>query len=157
MRESISQEMPGMTTPRERMLAWLREVAFKNNMTAAQILGPSRERPVVIVRHAIMHALYLEGWSKSEIGRFFNRDHTTVGYAIKGFGKSDSIHRKSFPNDSLSVPVVPYNGGCNENENRALNMLTGEVPPNARPQDLCVGKRVNNTYLNPPVCQGVHG
>ena len=87
-------------TPHERTLELVREIAFKNQMTAAQILGPSREKPVAKVRHAIICKLYLEGWGKSEIARFFNRDHTTIGYVIRKL--SPTIR---YPHDSLSVPV----------------------------------------------------
>lgn len=61
----------------------------------------------------------------------------------------------SAPCDSLSVPNVPYNGGCKPSENRALDAFAGEVPPNTRPQDLPDGNRDSYPYLNSSACQGV--
>jgi chromosomal replication initiation ATPase DnaA len=45
---------------------------------------PTRgHQPIVNARWAAMYAMRLAGYSYADIGRFFNRDHSTVIYAIK--------------------------------------------------------------------------
>jgi hypothetical protein len=49
--------------------------------TLAEMLGPSRRRPVVGCRQAAMRAGLDAGFSSTQVGLAFNRDHTTVLYA----------------------------------------------------------------------------
>ncbi len=58
----------------------------------AVIIGRSQKAEVVIIRHSCMLALHNLGLSQSEIGRLFDRDHSSVKHAlasrfIKGKGE----------------------------------------------------------------------
>ena len=64
------------------------EVAGKAGLTVSDVLGRSRVRHVVKVRQRAMCRLYAEGWSLSAIGRLFDRDHSTVHYAVSKEGEA---------------------------------------------------------------------
>lgn len=69
---------------RERMRAILAEVADKHGVTPEAIQGRSCAREVSNARQEAMHRLYDLGWlSTPHIGRFLNRDHSTVVYGLK--------------------------------------------------------------------------
>lgn len=60
-------------------------VATKHGLTAADLVGPSMLKPICVARHEAMWLMdnrkkadNEKRWSRSQIGRFFNRDHTTV-------------------------------------------------------------------------------
>lgn len=58
-------------------------VANTYRVSVEEILGPRRWEPLVQARHlAIWLAKEITGWSSPELGRYFNRDHTTILYAI---------------------------------------------------------------------------
>lgn len=59
------------------------EVAEKTGVTPKQILGSSRKRNIVRARQLAMWGARQHGVSFPEIGRFFNRDHTTVIHGVK--------------------------------------------------------------------------
>lgn len=61
-------------------------VAREENVPVKQIYGKGRMEPVVIARHRAMKACYEDGWSVTEISKVFNRDHTTVAYALSKTG-----------------------------------------------------------------------
>lgn len=66
------------------MLAALRAASSLCGPSEAEILSPSREKRVVRARHMAMMALASTGrHSLSDIGGFFNRDHSTVVHAIQ--------------------------------------------------------------------------
>lgn len=46
------------------------------------IMGPSRFRFVTVPRFALYKAMRMRGWSYSQIGRFMDRDHTTVMHGV---------------------------------------------------------------------------
>lgn len=77
------QHIP-VTTPRDFVLSIVDQVAAGHGLTRAQILGPDRKRPLVIARHEAMRAVAAAYPSMSSpcIGRLFNRDHSTVLYAL---------------------------------------------------------------------------
>ena len=65
-------------------------VAVKHGLTRADLIGPSMLKPIVLARQEAMWELAnrqrSEGqnrWSRSQIGRFFHRDHTTVIHGIR--------------------------------------------------------------------------
>jgi len=59
-------------------------IAAEHHMTAALILGRSRWAPVVAARHEAMAACHAEfGYPTTLIGRFFNRDHSTIVHALQ--------------------------------------------------------------------------
>lgn len=79
------EEAFGMT---HRRIKTMREivdaVAWKHNVTTADILGPGRRRDIVAAR---MEAYWLcskkTRCSLPQIGKFFDRDHTTVLHGIR--------------------------------------------------------------------------
>ena len=74
----------GMVPVRRRMADITAEVAARHGLTAADIRGPARTKCIVAARHEAMAACRAEGiWSYPRIGMFFNRDHTTVLYAVR--------------------------------------------------------------------------
>lgn len=58
------------------------------NYTMAEILGPRRDRKVIKVRHHCVAAVVRKcpHLSYVQIGRFFNRDHTTILSAARKMG-----------------------------------------------------------------------
>ena len=68
--------------PRWRII--VEEVAAPHGVTVEDVLGPSRSRPLVRPRQEAMYRVYDEtSLSLLEIGRRFNRDHTTVLHAVQ--------------------------------------------------------------------------
>ena len=75
---------PASMNRRERMEAALADVAAEYDVAADDILGPTKRPKVCAARQAAMHRLYALGWlSTSQVGRFLNRDHSTVVYGLK--------------------------------------------------------------------------
>ena len=52
--------------------------------------GPARDRPICMVRWAVMATLRARGLSLPTIGRLLNRDHTTV---ISGLERATQLRR----------------------------------------------------------------
>lgn len=66
-------------------------VASASGIAVADLLGPKKARKFARPRHAVMYLAHRNtGKSTTQIGRFFNRDHTTVVYAIRAV--SDRPH-----------------------------------------------------------------
>ncbi|MBB6424970.1 helix-turn-helix domain-containing protein [Sphingopyxis sp. JAI128] len=61
-------------------------IARVHSMTAADLIGPAKHRAVCIVRWRAMKALRDKGRSLSSIARTFNRDHSSVSYALRRAG-----------------------------------------------------------------------
>lgn len=72
-----------MMTPADRTRRMLKRFVEREGLTLAQVVfSDQRDEKVVEVRHKAMHFLWKKrGWTHSDIGRLFNRDHTTVRYA----------------------------------------------------------------------------
>lgn len=60
----------------------IEEAACMSGTSKAVIVGRSQKSEVIIIRHSCMLALHNLGLSQSEIGRLFDRDHSTVKHAI---------------------------------------------------------------------------
>lgn len=61
-----------------------KEVAELHDIGLGQLMGESRTKSIVMARHEFCYRAYSEtNKSLSEIGRFLNRDHTTVQNAIR--------------------------------------------------------------------------
>lgn len=58
-------------------------VARLHGFTAADLMGPSRARPLCIARWRAMRQLRDRGRSYASIGRLFNRDHSTVMHGLR--------------------------------------------------------------------------
>lgn len=52
-----------------------------------EIRGQSRVRPVAWARQSVYYAAHMNGVSLSEIGKYFNRDHTSVLHGIRAVKK----------------------------------------------------------------------
>ena len=71
---------------RARQTDWhvvIRRIERAHGVTLEQMQGPRRYRPIVRARWALIAALRERGWSLMRIGKFLNRDHTTVLYALR--------------------------------------------------------------------------
>lgn len=71
-------------TPRQNMRDVVKIIATGYGITAGAIYGDSRAHKVVCARHSAMVALrhLFPQYSYMQIGRHFNRDHTTIMYAV---------------------------------------------------------------------------
>ena len=61
--------------------ALVEDAAREAGVTVAQMLGPQRNRSIAWARQRAMAKAFRAGFSAPQIGRAFNRDHTTVLYA----------------------------------------------------------------------------
>ena len=60
------------------------QVAKFPGVTVEQIMSTARHRPIFLARAVAMAKIRSElAWSLPKIGRFFNRDHTSVLHSIK--------------------------------------------------------------------------
>jgi len=59
------------------------EVAVKHEITVEEMAGPKRQPRQIHPRHEAMFKMRKVGYSYSEIGRFFGRDHTTVMHGVR--------------------------------------------------------------------------
>ena len=57
-------------------------IAIDHGVTLAMLIGRSRIRKVVEARYDCFRRYHEAGFSAAEIGRRFDRDHTTVLYAL---------------------------------------------------------------------------
>lgn len=94
---------PAMTEPlmwrdqkeQERAVLIVRDVALRTGVHSAQILGPFSDRATCKARYQAMREIRDElAWSTPKIGKFFDRDHTTVCYGL------GLLTRKSSPRSS---------------------------------------------------------
>lgn len=71
-------------------------VSSITGVSGEDIRSPKRVRSVSIARHyaiyQVYQQLYIHGLSLSQIGKMFNRDHSTVLYSVKSI--SDAIKYK---------------------------------------------------------------
>lgn len=60
-------------------------IAIENGVSFGEVLGPSRNRSIVAVRHAAIRAVVnaRPDMSLPQIGRVFNRDHTSILHAMR--------------------------------------------------------------------------
>lgn len=63
------------------------KVARIYGMTAKELVGPSRQRLIVVARWHAMKVLRDQHYSLATIGRVFNRDHTSVLYGLQNAGR----------------------------------------------------------------------
>jgi chromosomal replication initiation ATPase DnaA len=67
---------------RRRMFVMAAEIASVYGLTVEDFKSPCRKRGVVWPRQEFMLAAQREGFSLPQIGRFLNRDHTTILWGI---------------------------------------------------------------------------
>jgi chromosomal replication initiation ATPase DnaA len=69
----------------KELLSILKALSEVSMVTPGDITGPERKRPISIVRFCFMHIAKEYGFTHSAIGRFVNRDHSTVIHGVNNF------------------------------------------------------------------------
>jgi len=88
-REPEPKTYPRITDPRVDILL---NCASEYDCTFADIMGPSRRTNVSLARRKAIWLIYARGrMSKSSVGRYFNKDHTTVIHALRSYKKDLAI------------------------------------------------------------------
>ena len=74
----------GFPSPRAKIMREVEAIAEKSGLTLKDILGTSRLRVIVKARHAAWaHVARTQPWiSSPQLGRMFNRDHSTILFAL---------------------------------------------------------------------------
>ena len=67
----------------KELIAILQAVSEASMVTPMDITGPERKRPISIVRFCLMYIAKDYGFTHAAIGRFVNRDHSTVIHGVK--------------------------------------------------------------------------
>lgn len=70
-------------TPREKNMVEIRQIAHNYGYTVEDILGPSRNRHLVIVRRECVAMLRAKGLSTVQIGKIMDRDHSTIVHSLQ--------------------------------------------------------------------------
>lgn len=65
----------------------INDVCKDYDITYEQIISPTRMRTVSLPRQVAMFKLHQLGYSLVEIGKIFNKDHTTVIHAVRKIEK----------------------------------------------------------------------
>jgi len=76
---------PRIWTPTQERLDLIAEIAEQHDVSLADVIGPSRFRHIINARFAAIRAVrqrYPE-MSLPQLGRLFNRDHTTILHALR--------------------------------------------------------------------------
>lgn len=66
------------------------DVARAHGFEVDDVKGKRRPRPLVTARHEAARRLHLAGFSTVKIGRFLNRDHSTIVDALQKFRSETS-------------------------------------------------------------------
>lgn len=83
LRLGASQDAPQKVEPGTRtMMAIASEVASDNGLTLAELRSHSREHAIAHPRQYAFLLMQQAGFSAARIGRFFDRDHTTILHGI---------------------------------------------------------------------------
>lgn len=70
----------------------LREMMAKHNLPRHEMMGRSRVTDIVIVRQETMYRMWVEAnLSLNQIGNIFDKDHTTVLYAIRRHAERNGL------------------------------------------------------------------
>lgn len=78
-----------MTAPKDQYHEAIEEVAARHNVTTEEILGDCRLAHICAARWEAVRAVQTKnpGLSTVALGKIFNRDHTTIMYALKKTAK----------------------------------------------------------------------
>lgn len=92
--ETVLSLWRGRIPIRRTMAQILAEVAEQSNVSVADLKSPARFRCIAWPRQEAMWRMVNEGrWSLPQIGRFFNRDHTTVIWAWRQVEKRNALEQ----------------------------------------------------------------
>lgn len=75
-------------------LAALGQIAGAHRFTFEQLQGKGRFASHVAARRECFRWLHANGWSTPEIGALFNRDHTTISYALAPEQKREKVKER---------------------------------------------------------------
>jgi len=85
-KEPEPEKLPRSSDPRVNIL---RDCANEYGCTVEDIMGASRRTNVMFARRKAIWLIYARGrMSKAAVGRYLNKDHTTVVYALRKYEKS---------------------------------------------------------------------
>ena len=92
-----------MTMPQDASRRLIAAIASKHGLTAGDLTGPNRRRHVVVARYEAIKAVKAAHpqLSYPQLGRLFNRDHSTCLYAMGGLARKPSFYTD--PNQSPAV------------------------------------------------------
>lgn len=83
MIEQPLSRWPWRTPQRETMKEIATRCAERHSLTLDDLKSTDRHAPLNAARMEAMHEIYKTGnFSFPQMGRFFNRDHTTVRYSV---------------------------------------------------------------------------
>jgi chromosomal replication initiation ATPase DnaA len=86
---------PPIPMPLNRAKRIIDEVAAQYKIRAAEMIGPRRHAYLIEPRHVAMRRIRAElGYSYPQIGRLFNRDHSTIIWACRGGRKNQPSQAK---------------------------------------------------------------
>ena len=86
----------------------LNEVAERHDLAPEAIRGPRRFKRFVIARQEAFAVMHAAGWSYPNIGRFFQRDHTSVLHGVRrhiarwASRETGTMNRRATVNESLT-------------------------------------------------------
>lgn len=85
---------PVILAPKQPARTIIAEVAAEHQVTPADLIGHCRKPGYVKPRHIAMARIRNElGYSYPQIGKLFNRDHSSVIWAVRG-GRKEHTPRK---------------------------------------------------------------
>jgi chromosomal replication initiator protein len=92
--ETVLSLWRGRIPIRRTMARILDEVSEESGISVADLKSPARFRFIAWPRQYAMWRMVNEGlWSLPQIGRFFNRDHTTVIWAFRQVEKRNALEQ----------------------------------------------------------------
>ena len=93
--EQVVEERLSYASSRNAARQIVREITDEFAVTWAEIVSPRRNSYIVRARHKMFWRLKNETiWSLPQIGRYVNKDHTTVLHGIRRF-ELDALHRRN--------------------------------------------------------------
>ena len=93
---SVIDPPPPIAFPANRAKRIIDEVAAQYKIRAAEMVGPRRHAYLIEPRHVAMRRIRAElGYSYPQIGRIFNRDHSTIIWACRGGRKNQPSQAKA--------------------------------------------------------------
>lgn len=79
----LTPVVPPPSPTARRYVHVLHDVATRHGVEVQDIVGRSRARRLVAARQEAFYLMKEHGYSLSQIGRFCNRDHTTVMHGVE--------------------------------------------------------------------------
>jgi len=84
----VDSFMFDINVPRYKFVQMLRDVAHMHGVDPQVVLSPCAKKAIVQVRHEVQYKARNDlGMTLTQIGRIFNRDHTTVLNAVRSHQK----------------------------------------------------------------------